>query len=331
MRGLLTGDPLSVSYFRNRGLAAWVARVVREVKPSAILVCSSNMAPYVLDLDAGDAVRLVDLVDVDSEKWRSYAATAGWPMRWVYRREWRKTAELEARIARESDWCALVSSTEARLFTQILPQAAAWTRAVPNGVDHAYFDPTQVFAAPFDTTPPNYVFTGTMDYKPNIDAVIWFAQEVLPLIHRTRPDAQFHIVGANPVPEVRKLALRTAVFVTGRVADVRPYVAPATAAVAPLRIARGIQNKVLEAMAMARPVVVTPWALEGIDAEPGHDVLMAEDAEAFAAACLATLEPQNLAIGAAARRRIVADYTWSERLRGFDTLLDPSQQRDKAR
>jgi sugar transferase (PEP-CTERM/EpsH1 system associated) len=331
MRGLLTGDPLSVSYFRNRGLAAWVARVVREVKPSAILVCSSNMAPYVLDLDAGDAVRLVDLVDVDSEKWRSYAATAGWPMRWVYRREWRKTAELEARIARESDWCALVSSTEARLFTQILPQAAAWTRAVPNGVDHAYFDPTQVFAAPFDTTPPNYVFTGTMDYKPNIDAVIWFAQEVLPLIHRTRPDAQFHIVGANPVPEVRKLALRTAVFVTGRVADVRPYVAHATAAVAPLRIARGIQNKVLEAMAMARPVVVTPWALEGIDAEPGHDVLMAEDAEAFAAACLATLEPQNLAIGAAARRRIVADYTWSERLRGFDTLLDPSQQRDKAR
>jgi sugar transferase (PEP-CTERM/EpsH1 system associated) len=323
LRGLLTGDPLSVTFFHDRGLDAWVGDVLRTIRPQVIFVCSSNMASYVLDRDCNNAVRLVDLADVDSEKWRAYAEAGRPPMAWVHRREWRKTAALEARIARECDWSTFVSDAEAELFAELLPDDAPRIRAITSGVDHGYFDPALPSAPLFDTNRANYVFTGTMDYPPNIDAVVWFAEAVLPLIRKVRPDAQFHVVGSHPAPQVQKLAEIAGVFVTGRVADVRPYVAHATAAVAPMRIARGIQNKVLEAMAMARPVVVTPGALEGIDATPGREVLLAEDAAGFAAACLRTLEPQSQAIGDAARRRVVADYIWSERLRGFDALLDP--------
>ncbi len=178
----------------------------------------------------------------------------------------------------------------------------------------------------FDTARLNYVFTGTMDYPPNIDAVAWFVESVLPIIRKSRPDAQFHVVGSSPAPPVQKLAETAGVFVTGRVPDVRPYVAHATAGVAPMRIARGIQNKVLEAMAMAKCVVVTPDALEGIDAAAGTEVLVATDAEGFAAQCIRASGPDGPPIGAAARRRVLADYVWAERLRGFDALLNAAPQ-----
>ena len=321
LRGLLTGEPLSVTFYHDSGLAAWVARVLREVKPEAIFVCSSNMAPYVLDLRGQERVRLVDLADVDSEKWRAYAQTGGFPMSWVHAREWKRTAALEARIARECDWSTFVSTEEAALFAQQHPAQASKIRGIASGVDHVYFDPALPSAAPFDTAKLNFVFTGTMDYPPNMDAVAWFAETILPLIRRTAPNAQFHIVGSSPAPKVQALAAIPGVFVTGRVPDVRPYVAHANAGVAPMRIARGIQNKVLEAMAMARPVVVTRDALEGIAAVPGREVLLADSAEDFAAACLRAAGPDGAAIGQAARQRVLSDYVWAERLRGFDALL----------
>ena len=231
-------------------------RVAETVRPAVTFVYSSNMAPYILDLPK-TGTRVVDLVDVDSEKWRAFAETTTGPMRLVYRREWRKIAALERRIARECDLSAFVSDAEARLFARQHPDCAARIRGVSNGVDHRYFDPALDHPPVYDTTRPNYVFTGTMDYPPNVEAVGWFAADILPLIRRTLPAARFHIVGSNPSPEVLKLAQLDGVFVTGRVPDVRPYVAHATAGVAPMRIARGIQNKVLEAMAMARPVVLT--------------------------------------------------------------------------
>ncbi len=323
LRGLLTGEPLSVTFYRDRGLADWTARVLREVRPEAIFVCSSNMAPYVLDLRDRRRVCLVDLADVDSEKWRAYAETGRPPMKWVHAREWRRTAELEARIARECDWSTFVSAEEAALFTRLHPAAAHRIRAVSSGVDAAYFDPALPSEAPYPTDRLNFVFTGTMDYPPNMDAVAWFAGTILPLIRRTAPSAAFHIVGSSPAPQVQALAAE-GVHVTGRVPDVRPYVAHATACVAPMRIARGIQNKVLEAMAMARPVVVTPDALEGIGARPGEEVLLAETAEIFAAACLDA--PARAEVGAAARQRVLRDYIWAERLRGFDPLLAAPQE-----
>ena len=325
LTGLLTGEALSVAFYRDRGLARWVRATLRDVRPEAVVVSSSNMAPYVQSQLGAELVALCDLVDVDSEKWRAYAEAGGGPMQLVHRREWRKVAALEASIADAFDWSTFVSTEEAALFKAQVPHLADKVRAIANGVDFGYFDPAIEQTPPYPTDRPRFVFTGTMDYPPNVDAVRWFALEILPIVRRTLPDAQFHVVGASPAADVQALAGHS-VFVTGRVPDVRPYLQYASAAVAPMRIARGIQNKVLEAMAMARPVVVTGDALEGIEAEPGSDVLLAEGPEAFASSCVAAAGPEGAAIGQAARRRVERDYGWGSRMRGFDPLLDGTQR-----
>jgi sugar transferase (PEP-CTERM/EpsH1 system associated) len=323
LSGLLTGEALSVVFYRDRGLARWVRQVVRDIKPEIIVVCSSNMAPYILDLrETLPAIRLIDVVDVDSEKWRSYADVASFPMRQVYRREWKCVAELEDRIVRECDWSTFVSDAEADLFRKDHMQYSNRIRGVSNGVDLDYFDPSRTFEAPYALGKPNFVFTGTMDYPPNVDAVVWFAREILPLIRQTVPAAQFHVVGASPSPKVEALTSIPGVFVTGRVPDVRAYVAHADACVAPMRIARGIQNKVLEAMAMGRPTVVTGDALEGIHAVPGTELLLANTAEDFARACLSAAGQSGAALGTAARQRVVRDYAWPALLDQFDQLLN---------
>lgn len=321
--GLLTGEGLSVTYFRHRALTAWVNRVLDHVRPAVTFVYSSNMAPYVLHRPRHGRL-IVDLVDVDSEKWRELAAAAAGPMRIVYRREWRRIAALEERVAREADLSVLVSEPEADLLAARAPARASRIRAVVNGVDHRYFDPAGL-AGPDPAAPPEFVFTGTMDYPPNADAVAWFAQAMLPDIRAALPGARFTIVGANPTRDTQALAARDGVTVTGRVPDVRPYLARATAAVAPMRIARGMQNKVLEAMAMARPVVLTPGALEGIAATPGQEVILADTAADFARACIAIARADDAAaLGAAARRRIVRDYDWDACLAAYDDVLHPA-------
>ena len=323
LTGLLTGEALSVTYFHDRNLAQWVRKVHAKLRPAMTFVYSSNMAPYILDLPP-TGTRVVDLVDVDPEKWHAFAEATNGPMRLVYRREWRKIASLEQRIARTCDLATLVSDAEAALFRRQNPDCASRIRGVSNGVDHRYFDPDLNHATVYDKTRPNYVFTGTMDYPPNADAVIWFAHEILPMIRCTLPDAQFHVVGSNPTPDVVKLGRLDGIFVTGRVPDVRPYIAHATAAVAPMRIARGIQNKVLEAMSMARPVVLTQAALEGIEADPATEVILAETQNDFAAACCRlAVTPQGRAIGSAARARIIRDYDWAATLGRFDAILRP--------
>lgn len=324
-RGLLTGESLSVTFFRDRGLANWVKDVAARVKPAVTFVNSSNMAPYILDLPR-TGTRIVDLADVDSEKWRAYAETTPGPMRCVYRREWHKVAALELRIARECDLSTFVSDAEASLFKTLAPDCVNRIRGVSSGVDFRYFNSAGDYARVYDAGPAHYVFTGTMDYPPNVDAVVWFATDILPLIRRTLPDAEFYIVGHSPSEAVQRLAQTPGIHVTGRVPDVRPYVAHATAAVAPLRIARGIQNKVLEAMALGRPVVLTSGALEGIEALPGQEVLLADDPGSFAAACvdLAT-GPRGSMVGAAARERVVRSYDWAARLSRYDDLLRPAE------
>jgi polysaccharide biosynthesis protein PslH len=329
--GLLTGEPLSVTFFRDRGLRRWVEKVVAEVRPEMIFVNSSNMAPYILDLPR-TGKRVVELGDVDSEKFRSYAETASTPMRQVYRREWRLVEKLERRVALECDYSVLVTEPEAALLRAKVPEAADKIVGISCGVDHAYFSPERDYAAPFDPAAgPAFVFTGTMDYLPNIDAVVWFANEVLPIIRRAHPSARFFIVGSNPAEDVKRLAKLDGITVTGRVADVRPYISHATASVGPMRIARGIQNKVLEAMAMGKPVIVTSGALEGIDATPGRDLILADDAEAFAAAAIRLTRadgsgttPEGEALGQAARRLILERYDWDACLSGFDDLMRPA-------
>ncbi len=323
LRGLLTGDALSVTYFQDRGLRRWVRDVMTNVQPDMIFVMSSNMAPYVLDLSRSVPL-VVEPGDVDSEKWRAYADALTGPKHWIYRREWRKVAALEQRIAREADMAGFVTDAEAALFKKLVPNYAAEVIGVSNGVDHRYFDPARSYPPVYDTTVPNYVFTGTMDYPPNADAVIWFATDILPLIRQSLPLAQFHIVGHSPSEAVRRLEQIGGVHVTGRVPDVRPFVVHATASVAPMLIARGIQNKVLEAMSLARPVVVTSGALEGIDAVPGKEVMLADDATSFAAACVRLASGDlGSVIGQAARDCVLQRYDWSACLSRYDAMLRP--------
>ena len=321
LTGLLDGAPLTAGYFRDRGLAAWVADRLARIEPAVAFVYSSAMAQY---LPVGRPARaIMDFVDVDSDKWRQYAATRRWPISWIFRRESRTLLAFDRRIARRVDASLFVSEPEAALFRRLAPECAAKTFAVANGIDADFFSPERPYPRPaeLDGPGPGIVFTGTMDYWPNVDAVRWFAADVLPQIQAAHAGARFVVVGADPAPAVRQLAKRAGVAVTGRVADVRPYLAHAQLAVAPVRIARGIQNKVLEAMAMAKPVVTTPQALEGIDAAPGLELIVAPDRPAdFAQAVLGALADQA-GIGPAARRRVVADYSWPARLAALDDLL----------
>jgi len=327
--GLLTGEPLSVTFFRDRGLQRWVDDVAARVKPEMIFVNSSNMAPYILDLPR-TGKRVVELGDVDSEKFRSYAETASMPMRQIYQREWRLVKQLERRVALECDYSVLVTEPEAALFRREVPEAADKIVGISCGVDHRYFDPAHEYEPLFDPAAgPSFVFTGNMDYLPNIDAVVWFADAVLPLIQKASPAARFFIVGSNPADAVRRLATRDGITVTGRVPDVRPYIHHATASVGPMRIARGIQNKVLEAMAMGKPVIVTSGALEGIDAIPGRDLILADDAISFASAAIRLIgaTEERATLGQAARRLILERYDWDACLSGFDPLMRPSPAR----
>jgi glycosyltransferase involved in cell wall biosynthesis len=167
------------------------------------------------------------------------------------------------------------------------------------------------------------VFTGAMDYRPNIDAVSWVARDIMPMLRDRGCPPEFWIVGTNPADEVRRLVSLAGVHVTGRVPDTRPYLAHADVVVAPLRIARGIPNKILEAMAMSRPVVATPQALQGIRAEPGRDLLIADDAPALARCVTEVLDGRHPMIGCHARNAVEARYDWSTTLAPLDTIWQP--------
>ena len=264
----------------------------------------------------------MDFMDVDSDKWRQYAETQPWPLSWVYGRESRTLLAFDRRLAGLADASTVVSDKEAELFRHLVPESAEKIFGVSNGIDSDFFSPGRVYPPMIDGPGPNLVFTGAMDYWPNVDAVSWFAADILPRIRERFAAARFVIVGSSPAPKVVALGKLDGVHVTGRVADVRPYLAQAAAAVVPIRVARGIQNKVLEAMAMARPVVTTPQALEGIEASPETEVYLAADAPDFAATTIRAIEdPDASTVGAAGRRRVVESYAWPARLSAYDKLI----------
>ncbi len=321
------GLPLSVGWFQDRRLAAWVTGTVASHDIRHVLAYSAAMAPYALTVPR-PATRLLDMVDVDSEKWAEYARDERGPMRLVWAREARTLLGFERRMVRDFDHSLFVSEPEARRFLALAPEAAGRVGWLENGVDAGRFSPAVTWPDPFAGERGAIVFTGTMDYRPNVDAVTWFVREILPAIRARRPEARFHIVGANPAAAVCALAAHD-VTVHGRVADMRPYLAHAALAVAPLRIARGIQNKVLEAMAMARPVLATPQAFEGIRAVPGRDLLLAADAGTMATQAVAVLDGGHAGLGAAARAAMQQGHDWERTLADLDTLLDlaPPQSR----
>lgn len=314
---MLTGEPLTLPYYRHAGMQRWVDAHLRA-GADRVLTYSSAMARFVMG--AGKARRVMDFVDIDSDKWRQYAQTKSWPMSWLYRREGERLLAWERKVAAAFDASLFVSEKEAEDFRELAPESAARVGHYNNGVDADYFSPERDYPDPYAAGVTAIAFTGAMDYWPNIDAVIWYAREVLPGLRAARPELQFAIVGSRPPPEVRELAALPGVLVTGRVEDVRPWLAHARVVVAPLRIARGIQNKVLEGMAMAKTLVATPQALEGIHARVGEEVRRAVDAAELARETLAALDGPDL--GAAARSRVLNDFTWNRALARVDRLLE---------
>jgi sugar transferase (PEP-CTERM/EpsH1 system associated) len=311
--GALFGNrSLSLDYYRDASTAQWVDQAVKQHNISRVLVFSSAMAQYA---DAYPGMRrVVDFCDVDSDKWRQYAEQKAWPMNMLYRHEAKQLLAYERKVARDYDASLFVSQPEADLFRQLAPESVTKIGHFNNGVDTDYFSPEPVSTSPYKDGEQAVVFTGAMDYWPNVDAVQWFATDVFPQLRARFPSLHFYIVGARPSTAVTALGNLPGVTVTGTVPDVRPYILHADVAVAPLRIARGIQNKVLEAMAMASRVVVSPQALEGIDATPGLELVLADGAGEFVAAVTSLLETPNTTIGPAARRRVETQYSWPSNL-----------------
>jgi sugar transferase (PEP-CTERM/EpsH1 system associated) len=322
--GMRSGKPLTADVFHRPRLDRWVADTLSTGRIDAVFAFSSGMASYAAGRRA--PFRILDMVDVDSEKWRDYADYHNWPLRALYRREATNLLALERRAALEFDATLFVSQAEAGRFAALAPECRKNIGWLENGVDLDRFSPLHRFARPFPAGTTNLVFTGTMDYWPNGDAVTWFSQRVMPLMRRAKPHTHFHIVGAGPTRAVRQLARLPHVHVTGRVPDVRPFIAHADAVVAPLRVARGIQNKVLEAMAMGRPVVATPDAFEGLRALPGRDLLVCATPEEMFRSLLDIVEGRHPGLGAAARAVIERNYSWTHNLRRLDALFDRQRQ-----
>lgn len=310
--------PLSLSLFDSPTMRAQVARILEREPIGTILAFSSQMAQFVPDDLAGRRF-VMDFVDVDSAKFASYAA-AGGLLAPVHAREQRLLGDWERQVARRADTALFVSEAEAALFRATATDANVVV--LGNGVDLARFSPAAGVAPAPAGDGPLLVFTGQMDYRPNVEGVRNFAAEVLPAVRARFPDARFAIVGRDPGSAVRRLARLPGVIVTGEVADVRPWLAAASAVVVPLDIARGIQNKLLEAMAMGRPVVASSAAFAGIEAVAGRDLIVADRAEQAEAIIELLADPARAeAMGGAARAQILAHYDWDRVLAPLPGLL----------
>jgi sugar transferase (PEP-CTERM/EpsH1 system associated) len=313
---LATHKSVSVTAFAHKGMAGFVDRLLADEPIGQVYVFSSQMAQYA----PSDRPFVMDFVDMDSEKFAAYGRAATPPMRWMWQREARRLFHFERETARRAVVSLFVSEAEAALFRARAKLDEEKVQVLENGIDLDGYRPAPHPAG----RAPLIVFTGQMDYPPNVEAAASFAREAMPVVRARIPTARFAIVGRKPDPSLVALAGRHGVEVTGEVADVRPWLTDADVVVAPLRIARGIQNKVLEAMAMGRPVVASPQAFEGIDAAPGRDLVVADGApaEAEAVCALLTDRAQAAAIGTAARARVEARYAWDARLAPLDAMLE---------
>ncbi|MDF8332240.1 TIGR03087 family PEP-CTERM/XrtA system glycosyltransferase [Novosphingobium cyanobacteriorum] len=323
LRAVAAGKPVSLTAFDSARLHRWVRTTLATRPIAAIFVFSGQMAQYVPADFAGRVV--MDFVDVDSAKFEAYAAAGSLPARLVYGREARLLASVEEAAARRAAASLFVSPQEKSLFEQRLvrPQGIA-VQALGNGIDAAFWNPEGVIGSPeLAQGGPHIVFTGQMDYPPNVEAVTVFARDVMPMVRAVHPQACFHIVGRAPTGAVRALAGVNGTQVTGAVPDVRPWLAGASLVTAPLAIARGVQNKVLEAMAMARPVLLTTAAATGIPATDGAHFVIADGAPALAARALALLADPAAAqaMGRAARAFVLQSCAWESVLAPLPCLL----------
>ncbi len=327
IKSLLRGEPVSLPAFYSDKLARYVVATLAQHPIDTIYVFSGQMGQYVPEDFAGRVI--VDFVDVDSVKFEAYAWQNRGVERWIHAREARLLQREEARLAARAETSLLISAQEAALFAARLPavqRMASDIRVVGNGIDADFFNPADTTSEPrlAHMPGPRLIFTGQMDYPPNITAALRLAQIILPLVQRELPEASCHIVGRNPDEDLLALHGKQGCHVWGRVDDIRPWLSAATQAVVPLEIARGVQNKVLEAMAMGLPVVLTSGAANGIPATGGKDFAIADSDEAIAAQIVALhRDPAAAAaMSTAARNFVVEQQSWQAALAPLDKLLD---------
>ena len=307
-RGLITGSSLTLPYYSNREMDSWVRELVRDNKLDAAVAFSSSMAQYLEPLHAASLPSVIDFCDVDSDKWLQYSENKGFPMRWVYAREGGKLAAEENQFHLESAASVFISDDECDVFRDIATADAEKICTVKNGVDTDFFDPDAELDNPFSDGEKAIVFVGAMDYWPNIDAVSWFAQDIFPAISRLHPDLRFYIVGSSPTDAVMKLEQDPNIKVTGRVDDVRAYLQYAHCCVAPIRVARGVQNKVLEAMSMAKRTVASAAAIEGIGSV--DDLVPVESIEDWVEAISAALKSEKPERKDVYRQHVMDAFSW---------------------
>jgi sugar transferase (PEP-CTERM/EpsH1 system associated) len=320
--GLFRPQPLTLSFFESVELRNRVAELARSESFDLVVAYSSAMAPYVepFERTATKTPAVLDMVDVDSAKWAQYSRFASLPLRPVYALEARRLQAYEASLSGRFERIVLATGNETRLLKGFAPDTKAAT--IPNGVDVDFFQPMDLPKTPH----PALVFTGQMDYFANVDGVVHFSRNVMPRLRQRFPDLEFLIVGRSPAPAVRALTELPGVYVTGAVGDVRPFLDRAWAFVAPLRIAQGVQNKVLEAMSMSLPVVCTDRVLAGLSEggfRHGRDLLAAADDEGLEACLTSVLEDAGMraSLAECARQRLSAAYRWTTNMDRFEELL----------
>jgi len=330
LRGLLKNQPLSVANFYSKLLQQKIDKLIKSLSPDVIICTSSSMAEYVYQSCLFKNVRLqdnktlfvMDFMDLDSDKWQQYAKRAKFPMRQIYEREANLLSRYEQRIHRDFDACLFITQAEIDLFLED-EENLGRLYPVANGLDTAYFKPVKKDYS----QAPVLLFTGVMDYLPNIDAVVWFVENAWFKVKEIWPDATFIIAGMNPTSKVEALAKYDGIIITGFVDDIRTYYDKAHYFVAPLRVARGLQNKLLQAFACGLPVVSTDAAAEGIDCQKDTDLLIANTAQEFIKQLLLIHDDNNLrqSIINNALTLVNDHYSWHGRLELLENILNRKQ------
>ena len=322
--GLLFNKALSITNFYSSRLQKVIDHLILNQSFDNIICTSSSLAEYIFRsttlLNVKRRPRLImDFMDLDSDKWRQYSESSSLPMKWVYRREANLLAKYEQKIYHSFDTCFFISQAEVDLFCS---QYACEKKplAIGNGIETDSFTPA---LSPPENNDPVFIFTGVMDYKPNIDSVIWFAQNVWPGITEKHPNSRFIIAGMNPVPSVQALTKDKRIEVTGFVDDILPYYHQSDIFIAPLRIARGVQNKVLQAFSCGIPVIATSMGAEGIEYTDDKNILIADTPDDFLGSIERLTNNRQLydSISENAQKLIKDHYTWNAKLAPLANIL----------
>ncbi len=318
---LLTPTPSSLAFFYSKSLKKQIDDWIKEENFDFIFVHCSSVAQYVDHVE--HIPKILDYGDMDSQKWLTYRSFKPFPFSWGYWLEGIKMQFSEKNLARKFDLATC--TTKAELATLDSYGTTIKTDWFPNGVDTDFFQPDNTAYEPHSIS-----FIGRMDYFPNQQCMLEFCHETWPLIQEKIPDAKLYIVGADPSKQIRALENINGVIVTGSVKDVRPFILKTAAMVAPLKIARGTQNKILEAMAMGVPVVSSSLAAGGIDAIPGEHFLTADSPSEYASKLINLMEsePFRTKYAVAGRERMLSHHAWHKSMEKMESLIQDCVKKD---